>query len=295
MDLLTAVASDLFIFAKQVIRDIVALVTGHSQHAFVEHHHHALRAERVAYALPEAPVAEAVVPHAHLESVIAAHPSRTTSPKSTVMYCATALAPLRTEPAVGGDTVIAHIPFGAMIVAVSTEHDWVHIFYKGMEGYVELGDLTDRAAYVYPTLSIGEAYEAHDPHTERLRAVISDEFSYGDGDQPLQAEEYVTYKLLRQSMVIPWPTVRPRTPGTWRTLLKDVPSVTISTNPVARGVVEWKGDVRGHIAYVEAVFSDGTIQISEANYPDRGIYNERTMVEREWRAYDPVFFAVRAG
>ena len=181
-----------------------------------------------------------------------------------------------------------------MVVAVSTENDWVHIFYKGMEGYVVLGDLTDRAAYVYPTLTIGEAYEAHDPHTERLRAVISDEFSYGDGDEPLQAEEYVTYKLLRQSMVIPWPAIRPRTPGTWRTLLQHIPLVTIVHEPLARSVVEWQGDVRGHVAYVEAVFPDNTIQISEANYPDRGIYNERTMVESEWRAYKPVFISVRS-
>jgi hypothetical protein len=94
-------------------------------------------------------------------------------------------------------------------------------------------------------------------------------------------------------MVIPWPAVRPRTPGTWRTLLRDVPSVTITTDPSARAVIEWQGDVRGHVAYVEAVFPDNTIQISEANYPDRGIYNERTMVESEWRAYNPVFLSVR--
>ena len=290
MDLFLAVAYDLFIFGQQVCRDIFSMVV--NQNSRIEEQH-ILRPERVAYALPASTVTETLVPHAHLESVITPRPS-SLSPKSTVMYCAANGAPLRTEPSIGKDTVIAEVPFGAMVVAVSTENDWVHIFYKGMEGYVELSDLTDRAAYVYPTLTIGEAYEAHDPHTERLRAVISDEFSYGDGDEPLQAEEYVTYKLLRQSMVIPWPAVRPRTPGTWRTLLQDIPAVTISSDPSPRSVIEWQGDARGHVAYVEAVFPDGTIQISEANYPDRGIYNERTMVESEWRVYNPVFIAVRA-
>ncbi len=290
MDLLIAVAYDLFIFGKQVVRDVASLVAG--SHA-VHLQRHILRAERVAYALPSAPEMLVTVPHAHLESVITPRASRP-SPKSTVMYCATSGAPLRSDPSTGSDNIIAQVPFGAMIVAVSTENDWVHIFYKGMEGYVLLHDLTDRAAYVYPTLTIGEAYEAHDPHTERLRAVISDEFSYGDGDLSLQAEEYVTYKLLRQSMVIPWPVVRPRTPGTWRTLLQDAPSVTISTDPSPRSVIEWQGDTRGHVAYVEAVFPDNTIQISEANYPDRGIYNERTMVESEWRAGNPVFLSIRS-
>lgn len=289
MDLLTAVAYDLFIFGKQVFHDVVSLVAG-SRHTLQVSP--ALRTERITYVLPEATLVDTVVPHARLESVITARPSRP-SPKSTVMYCATSGAPLRADPTIGSDNVVAQVPFGAMVVAVSTENDWVHIFYKGMEGYVVLGDLTDRAAYVYPTLTIGEAYEAHDPHTERLRAVISDEFSYGSGDLPLQAEEYVTYKLLRQSMVIPWPAVRPRTPGTWRTLLQAVPAVTISSDPSARSVIEWQGDVRGHVAYVEAVFPDNTIQISEANYPDRGVYNERTMVESEWRAYNPVFLSVR--
>jgi hypothetical protein len=291
MDLFLAVTDDLFRFSQQVFRDVISLVWGARS---VTQHNYVLRPERIAYALPVTTTPVVEVPHARLERVIAARPPSRLSPKSTVMYCATSGAPLRADPTIGNDNVIARIPFGAMVVAVSTENDWVHLFYKGVEGYVVLGDLTDRAAYVYPTLTIGESYEAHDPHTERLRAVIEDEFSYGDGDMPLQAEEYVMYKLLRQSMVIPWPTIRPRTPGTWRTLLADVPQVTIARDARARAVIEWQGDVRGHVAYVEAVFPDGTIQISEANYPDRGIYNERTMVESEWRAYNPVFLSVRS-
>lgn len=49
---------------------------------------------------------------------------------------------------------------------------------------------------------------------------------------------------------------------------------------------------RAHLAYVEKVFPDETIQISEADWPDRGIYNERVLVENEWRALTAVFITI---
>jgi surface antigen len=49
---------------------------------------------------------------------------------------------------------------------------------------------------------------------------------------------------------------------------------------------------KGHVSYVEAVFPDKSIQVSEANWPEDGIYNERVMVEEEWRALAPHFIVV---
>jgi surface antigen len=53
--------------------------------------------------------------------------------------------------------------------------------------------------------------------------------------------------------------------------------------------MEWSVGEKGHVAFVEAVFPDASLQISEANWPDRGIYNERVMVREEWKKLSPTF------
>ena len=39
----------------------------------------------------------------------------------------------------------------------------------------------------------------------------------------------------------------------------------------------------GHVAFVEEVYPDGSIRISEANWPRNGIYNERVLTVAEWK------------
>lgn len=51
-------------------------------------------------------------------------------------------------------------------------------------------------------------------------------------------------------------------------------------------------DEVGHVAYVEAVFPDDTITISEVNFPDSGIYNERSLLKEEWKSLKPVFIQI---
>ena len=48
----------------------------------------------------------------------------------------------------------------------------------------------------------------------------------------------------------------------------------------------------GHLTYVEAVFPDTTIAISEVNFPDSGMYNERQLTKEEWKEFKPVFISV---
>lgn len=231
--------------------------------------------------------------HAHLDSVF--EHMEALPKKNTIVYVATSGAPLRFAPEKGSDTVIARMPFGVMLVAVEQKGEWVRVFYSGMEGYVEIVDLADRAAYVHPKFTIGQENDAIDPTTARVRAMIEDEFSYGEGEAPLQAEEYVLYKLARNGIRPVWPNVRPRTAGSWARILKGVDGVRIGSEPSARAVVEWElkneGGGKGHVAFVEAVYPDESIQISEANWPERGIYNERVMVQEEWTKLDPTFIS----
>lgn len=39
----------------------------------------------------------------------------------------------------------------------------------------------------------------------------------------------------------------------------------------------------GHVAFVEQAFADGSVKVSEANWPHDGIYNERTISKADWQ------------
>lgn len=299
MDLLRAVVADLAHFAIHSLRSqFVAAAhapahqTHHPRHA--EHDYSAAsheviyaapRPERLAIPAPKEE-SEAPLPHAHLDAGLT---KTTIAPqKNTVVYVATSDAPLRLSPVSGTDNVIARMPYGAMLVAMETTGDWVHVFYRGIEGYVELRDLAEKAAHVYPKFIIGEANHADDPNTERVRAVIGDEFSYGEGSLPLQAEEYALYKLMRNGVDVEWGTVRPRKAGSWASVAGG--KVERTLEPAPRSLVEWTmHDGTGHIAFVESVLPDGTITISETNWPEEGVYNERVLVREEWMALAPTF------
>jgi len=215
--------------------------------------------------------------------------------KSTVMYTSSLATSLRSAPGIVGDTVYTVLPYGSMVMVLDVDDMWAQVASGEYMGWVYVDDLEDRAAHVYPAFHIGEENLADDPATIRLRALINDEFGAGEMDLPLNAEEYVLYRLVRKGIKITWPLVRPRTPGTWHSILKDVHGVIILSEPKAGAVMEFtlsefsEENNKGHLAYVEAVFPDGSIQISEANWPERGIYNERVLVREEWHALSPYF------
>ena len=68
--------------------------------------------------------------------------------------------------------------------------------------------------------------------------------------------------------------------------------MTVGDGATVGSVMEFVLPEKAHLAYVENVFPDGTIQISEADWPDRGIYNERVLVEDEWHALNPTFITI---
>ena len=210
--------------------------------------------------------------------------------KNTVMYTAGTGVLLRSEPTVLRDTVLGAIPYGTMIMVLETKNGWAKIQSGVRAGWVESRDLADRAAHVLPQFTIGEANEADDPNTIRLRTMIDDEFSAGRAGLPLQSHEYVLYRLQRKGVTISWPDIRPRTPGTWKEIFSNDHHASVRAEPTEQGVMEiiFK-DGRGHMCFVEAIFPDGSVQVSEANWPENGIYNERVLLEDEWRALQPSF------
>lgn len=214
--------------------------------------------------------------------------------KSTVMYTASSLTSVLSEPNSSGDARYATLPYGSMVMVLDADGVWAKIASGPHVGWVHVDDLEDCAADVYPTLRAGVEYSATDDATIRLRAVIADEFGAGEAGLPLQPEEYVLYRVYRRGVRISWPAVRPRTPGVWHTILADVPGIDFQAFPRSGVLMEYllsdENGERGALAYVEAVFPDRSIQISEVVV--RGAYRECVLTESQWSGMSPLFFAV---
>lgn len=213
--------------------------------------------------------------------------------QNTVMYAYRTSVPIFQNPTSEFDTIAGSVSYGSMIMVLEDKGKFVRISSNGLSGWARKEDLADRAAYVYPDFVIGEENGADDPNTIRVRAILGDEFSGGLIEYPLQAGEYVLYRLYRKGLHIEWPSTRPRVPGMWHEILKGVVGIHMSVSPKTGSVMEYMlSEEVGHVAFVEAVFPDETITISEVNFPHGGIYNERVLTRDEWRELRPVFIQV---
>ncbi len=213
--------------------------------------------------------------------------------KNTIVYCTRAHVLLRTTPDDAADTAIATLAYGEMVMLLEGGAEYSYVAVGNKKGYVPTAVLAQEAASVYPEFVIGAENNSHDTTTVRLRLLIHDEFGAGLTQMPLQAHEYVYYKLLRHGAKIAWPDIRPRTPGNWAKILSTLESVAVHDTPTVGSVMEFTlPEGKAHLAYVEKVFPDQTIQISEADWSDCGIYNERIIVEDAWRTLNPEFITI---
>ena len=308
--LLWAVVEDLGSFAFESVRGLfvvpthstetMPLLTAPSSYVSLPLH----ATEEAAHTLsvrPSTSLAER--PQTGLQAVgaVASFILRPALQKNTVMYTASYATPLRSTPEshTSRDSIYQMLPYGSMVMVLEVSGDWARVSSGAHTGWVYAEDLAEKSADVYPAFRVGEPNEAEDPTTIRVRAIINDEFGAGDLDLPLQAEEYVLYRLYKRGAKIAWPAIRPRTPGTWHKILENTKKISLSARPSAGAIMECmlesevdEDGLAGHIAYVEAVYPDDTIQISEANWPDKGIYNERVLPLEEWQALTPTFLVV---
>ena len=214
--------------------------------------------------------------------------------KNMVMYTSAIDVPVYINPTIEFDTQTTTIPFGEMVMMTETKGRFHHIAWNDITGWVLKEDVVDRVALIHPEFVIGESNLAEHPNTKHIRAILGDLFGVARTDFPLQAAEYVLYKLWEKEIVIDWPNVRPRTVGLWHQILRGVPRIHIGVIPKVGAVMEYiQKDDLGHVAYVDAVFPDNTISISETDYPDSGKYNERILTKEEWREFKPVFINVQ--
>lgn len=138
----------------------------------------------------------------------------------------------------------------------------------------------------------GQVNLAADVITKSVREIIGDEYGGGKNGWELQCTEYATYRIkIKLGIDIKWPVKSGRDGGKWWKIFQDAGLYKIFSEPQANCVMCFTAGIStdpkineiGHVAFVEAVLADDSVNVSEANWPRDGIYNERQISKNDWQ------------
>jgi len=196
------------------------------------------------------------------------------------------------DPVLAFDSALKRLAYSASVRLVSVQGRWAQVRIAGVVGWVFKDSLVVQINAVYPSFVPGVQYDAEHPDTVKLRACIDDEFGGARGEHSLSPAEYVHYRLKQKKRSIDWGEVRMRIPGTWQRKLKGSLGIHISITPTTESIMEYIVDDIGHLAFVEAVFPDGSMNITEIGKFDDNSYTEGILQPEQWRELRPVFIEV---
>jgi hypothetical protein len=197
-----------------------------------------------------------------------------------------------TDPVVAFDVISSFIPYGEQVRVLKLGGRWAFIRWRENEGWIFKDALRDQAKDVFPIFEENVLYDAIHNETQKLRLCIDDAFCGARASLLLTDAEYVTYKLYQKGVALPWGNERPRISGTWQKKLRGKKGVYISVNPKASSVMEYVVDDVGYVAFVEAVFPDGTIKLTAIGSMEDGMYSEVLLPREQYRELRPVFLSV---
>jgi hypothetical protein len=214
-------------------------------------------------------------------------------PSPTIQYVAVDEAMCFVTPQRDFDSVLERFHYGTAVLVTGYQGEYAKVFWSHHEGWLHKDFLTPLKADVWPTCRPNIVYEATDSIVQKIRLLIDDTFYAGALHLPLQAGEWVTYRLREQQRIIPWSVTHGRTPGDWQNLLKGTRGIHVGITPKTDSIMEWRGDDSiGRVAYIEKVTPDRTLTISVVGYEEPGFLEERVLPESEWREFRPVFIEV---
>jgi len=196
------------------------------------------------------------------------------------------------DPVLAFDNALKRLEYGMQVRLVSLQGRWAQVRLAGVVGWVFKDALVLQSDDVYPKFTSDISYDAQNPETVKLRACIDDLFGGARGEHDLSAAEFVQYQLQQKKRFIDWGDIRMRIPGTWQRKLRGKTGVHMSITPKTESVMEYVVDDIGHLAFVEAVFPDGSIKIAQIGKMDDISYTEETIQPEQWKELQPVFIMV---
>lgn len=196
------------------------------------------------------------------------------------------------DPVIAFDNAFAMLSYGTSVQLLQIQGRWAQIRYDETIGWILKDSLCAKPIDVFPHFTTDTEYVHDHPETIKLRAFIGDAFGGARGMFALSAEEYVYYKLRKQNRQISWGTERSRIAGTWQRKLKGKQGVYIRVTPKTDAVMEYVIDDVGYLAFVEAVYPDNSVKVSEIASEENSVYREYTYTPEQWREFRPVFITI---
>lgn len=208
---------------------------------------------------------------------------------------------MRSTPEIKNDNIIVTIEFGKEVEVKQEQEKWFEVTAGDKTGWVSCYYLTETPPIkqsaelpkkettqnILPEFKIGVQNLANDQNTIKLRKIIKDEFGRGACGDELQCVEYVQYKVQQMGITINWPSERPRHGGRWAIIFEKSGQYKVLNDPKAGCAMSFTSGIKnsniGHVAFVEEIYQDDSIKISEANWPPLGKYNERILTKSDWQ------------
>ncbi|MEK7464490.1 MAG: CHAP domain-containing protein [Patescibacteria group bacterium] len=191
--------------------------------------------------------------------------------------------------------IIRELSLGQELVFVESNVPWLKVRIDAEEGWVhnnyvsEANPMKLTIRQIVPFV-MGELNLANSSATIAVRNIINDEFH--GGTDHLNCTEYVQYRVkTKLGIDIRWSVKSGRNGGMWAKIFQDAGLYKVSDTPQIDCAmcftdgISTKPEINaiGHIAFVEEVLTDGSVRISEANWPRNGMYNERIISMNDWR------------
>ncbi len=235
-----------------------------------------------------------LVPRVEIKNETEQLPTKISSSYGEKFFIIANEAKIFQRPVWSFDGVLLTLPYSSTVAVLGFEGRFARVSFGDKYGFVLKDDLTANATDIFPQLYVGEIYSSNHPDTKKIRRIINDDFFTSELFLPLQAVEFVTFRLLKEGRKILWPDIRPRLAGSWQNTLKGQLGIQIGVMPKTGALIEYtKPDGTGFVGYTKSVHVDESIIIEGVGRLIEGEYREEAINKEEWQEWRPIWIQVQ--
>jgi hypothetical protein len=184
--------------------------------------------------------------------------------------------------------LITSFAYGESLKHLRTEGRLALVAKESIRCWVDATGITDDTRHVFPSFSLNETYRATNEEVIKLRKCL--EVHFKKRSEFLESEEYVLYRLLRDSFLVPWEALHLLPSKSWYQKFLNRRDVAIYSEPRTYSVLEYLNDAGAFIyGFVTAVQPDMTIQVESIGREEPGEFRIEQFSRIEWERWRPVF------